>query len=302
MAMDQEAIRLRFAALVDAGRAGVEGLLDKEVVLTTQDYTDYAMPKPGTARTHRGLLKGIGTSMVYLSKRNGIHTIYLWQIVAAKAATGTATAEKENSDMAKKNNGTAPATDAAADTTADTTPATDTPPAPFTLPPLGSRVTLQVQEYLRDNGGLRRCAGIKKIGHEQHDAPISEFGKYAAGPLGLDTVCRASWREYTKRLRDATLATAPSGAVAAPTRRRGRKAPATAAPAASVADTAAQAAPAPKPGTKAAAAAATREQVRREARDKRQAAAAARQARKAQAAAPAPAAPAEEPAAAAATE
>ena len=181
----------------------------------------------------------------------------------AKATKASATkapkGRKENSDMATK----APKTNG-------TEAAPEVKAEPFFLPAPGTgRITLQVQEYLAAQG-LRRCAGIAKIGHEQHDAPVAEFGNYAKGLLGKDPVCKASWSQYTKALREAKAALAPAKPVKAPkpesvktAKPRAAKAPATAAETAAPANGEAEAAP--TAGTKAAAAAAARAQVRREA-------------------------------------
>jgi len=200
----------------------------------------------------------------------------------AKATKASATkalkGRKENSDMATK----APKTNG-------TEAAPEVKAEPFFLPAPGTgRITLQVQEYLAAQG-LRRCAGIAKIGHEQHDAPVAEFGNYAKGLLGKDPVCKASWSQYTKALREAKAALAPAKPAKAPkpepvktAKPRAAKAPATAAEAAAPANGEAEAAP--TAGTKAAAAAAARAQVRREA----QAAAAAKRAARESARKPAP--------------
>jgi len=184
----------------------------------------------------------------------------------AKATKASATkapkGRKENSDMATK----APKTNG-------TEAAPEVKAEPFFLPAPGTgRITLQVQEYLAAQG-LRRCAGIAKIGHEQHDAPVAEFGNYAKGLLGKDPVCKASWSQYTKALREAKAALAPAKPAKAPkpepiktAKPRAAKAPAaTAAEATAPATDDAAPEAAPTPGTKAAAAAAARAQVRREA-------------------------------------
>lgn len=200
---------------------------------------------------------------------------------APAAKTAAPKGRKENSDMATNK----------APKTAPATPAAPAPEAPFVLPAPGTgRVTLQVQEALAAQG-LRRCAGIKIMGHEQHDAPIAEFGKYSKGLLGLDMVCKTSWHAYNKARRDAAKADAPAKPPKAPkpepiktAKPRAAKAPTAKSVADAINGPMADDAAKPAAGTKAAAAAAARAQVRREA----QAAAAAKRAARKAAAAPAP--------------
>jgi outer membrane biosynthesis protein TonB len=178
-----------------------------------------------------------------------------------------------------------------------TAPEAPAPEAPYVIPAPGTaRITEQLQLALQAQG-LRRCAGMPKIGHPQHDAPIDNFNLNSARLLGRARLCKDARKAYNAVLSETAKANAPAKAPKAPKAKapkpepiktakpRAAKAPKpTAAPAPE-----ATTAPAPddvaevqpSAGTKAAAAAAARAQVRRQAKEAAAAAAAKRAARRA---------------------
>ena len=62
----------------------------------------------------------------------------------------------------------------------------------------------------------RRCIGSTTFGIEAHDAPISDFPVQASQKDGLGRMCKPHWTEYTRALRQASLASKAAPTVEAP--------------------------------------------------------------------------------------
>ena len=83
--------------------------------------------------------------------------------------------------------------------------------------------------------GMRRCIGSARFAIEAHEAPDDDFPVQPAANDGLGRMCRPHWTEYTRELRNASVASKAAEVVEAepapepvapeaPTSRKGRRA------------------------------------------------------------------------------